>query len=153
MFRRALFQQTRQFSRGIVAPAPGPSHVLSSVRQWQLAPSLVRPRRTMSTESKPTEAKKPNGKNGDGNAKANGEAKLEDTLQTELEKKTEEARDFKVPPPHQPTNQPTLPSLSRTHILTHIGQIHTHRRRLPQSARPHRARQESSPRLRHPEVC
>ncbi|KAL0635730.1 GrpE, mitochondrial [Maublancomyces gigas] len=99
MFRRALFQQTRQFSRGIITP--GPSLVRSSVRQWQVAPSLVRVRRTMSTESKPKPAEeaassepKPKGNNGSRDAKPSAKPK-QDALQKELEKKTEEARDFK----------------------------------------------------------
>lgn len=132
MFRRALFQQTRQFSRGIITP--GPSLVRSSVRQWQVAPSLVRVRRTMSTESKPAEEAassepKPKGNNNSGDAKPSAEPK-QDALQKELEKKTEEARDFKVP--HHPTtpHPPPTPPSSSTHT-PHVGQIHTHRRRLP----------------------
>lgn len=109
MFRRALLQQTRQFSQGI---APGPSLVRSSVRQWQVAPALVRVRRTMSTESKPAEEAaspepKPKGNNGSGDAKPSAEPK-QDALQKELEKKIEEARDFKVPHHHHHPNHQTL---------------------------------------------
>lgn len=109
MFRRALLQQTRQFPRAISAGFPA--------RQWQTAA-----RRSMSTDSspKPTEdeppaaAEKP--ANGNGAAKASGETVRLDALQKELDKKTEEARDFKVPHHPTTTNPPPPPP---PHSLTH----------------------------------
>lgn len=92
----------------------------------------------MSTQSKPAEEMassepKPKENNGSGDAKPSAEPKLDaqsklDALQKDLEKKSEEARDFKVP--HQPTPPPQTKLSSSTHT-SHIGQIHTHRRRLP----------------------
>lgn len=103
MFRRALLQQTRQFPRAISAGVPA--------RQWQWQTAA---RRSMSTDSspKPAEdeppaaAEKP--ANGNGTAKASGEDARLDALQKELDKKTEEARDFKVPHHHHPTPTTTL---------------------------------------------
>lgn len=116
MFRRALLlHQTRQFARGLAAP--GPVRIVCPARQCQWQASSSSLRRSVSTESKPAgeaasaDAKAGDQKPGNGSGtETGGEGKV-DTLQKELDKKTEEARDFKVP------RQPPLPP--RTHPPTH----------------------------------
>ncbi|KAH0614677.1 uncharacterized protein H6S33_000313 [Morchella sextelata] len=98
MFRRALLQQSRQFSSRTFAAAAKPSFsiVLPSIRQC--APTLSRGR-FMSTEAsseKATEESKPEAAAAASNGNGNGDLKAElEALKKELEKKTEEAKDFK----------------------------------------------------------
>jgi len=99
MFKRAIFQPSRQFScRSLAAAAPSssPKLIRPTIRQWQAAPAYSRLRRAYSTEtssepkaeeSKPAESKKEN------------EDATESTevtaLKKELEAKKQEAKDFK----------------------------------------------------------
>lgn len=97
MFRRALIQQSRQFSSRSFAAAAKPSSslLLPSIRQC--APKLSRAR-FMSTEAAPEKAPeepKPEA-TAASNSNRNGDLKAElEALKKELEKKTEEAKDFK----------------------------------------------------------
>ncbi|KAI5852650.1 GrpE-domain-containing protein [Morchella snyderi] len=99
MFCRALLQQSRQFSSRTFAAAAKPSFsiVLPSIRQC--APTLSRGR-FMSTEASPEKAaeelKPETAAAAASNGNGNGDIKAElEALKKELEKKTEEAKDFK----------------------------------------------------------
>jgi hypothetical protein len=107
MFKRAILQQTRQFSCRALAATPrsSPTLIRPAIRQWQVAPQYnSRLRRAYSAE---TEANKEGEKN-EGEEKAAAESKDSGcekekaeiaSLTKELEAKKQEAKEFKVTHP------------------------------------------------------